>query len=165
MALKATVTAQISAEQTSPQDLSTPVNDFAKKFSQAFSDGSGNDQATKIFGDTRSLLASATENLDLAGVLTDAFGQIITFTAIKVLAIFAKETNVNDIVLGNAAATTWIGPFGAATHTVAIRPGGCAIFVAPNTGWAVAAGSTDFLKVLNGGAGSGVDYDIVALGI
>lgn len=165
MALKATVTAQISAQQTSPQDLSTPVNDFAKRFSQAFADGAGNDQANKIFADSRNLVASASENLDLAGVLVDAFGATITFTAIKVLAVFAKETNVNDVIIGNAAATAWIGPFGAGTHTVAIRPGGCAIFVAPNTGWTVGAGATDFLKVLNGGGTTAVDYDIVALGI
>lgn len=165
MALKSTVNLSISAEQTSPQDLGTPRLDFAKKYLQSFTDGAGNDQVNKWFSDTRTLLASANENLDLSGVLSDAFGVVIAFTAVKLLAVFAKETNVNDVILGGAAATTWVGPFGAATHTVAIRPGGALFFCAPNTGWAVGAGASDLLKVLNGGGTTAVDYDVIIGGI
>lgn len=165
MALKSTVNLLISAEQTSPQDLGTPTLDFAKKYLQSFADGAGNDQVNKWFSDSRNLLASATENLDLSGVLSDAFGVIVAFTAVKILAVFAKEANVNDVILGGAAATTWVGPFGAATHTIAVRPGGVQFFCAPNTGWPVGAGATDLLKVLNGGGTTAVDYDIVIGGI
>jgi len=165
MALRTSIVAQIGAEQVSALDLGSGEFDFVKKLGVSLADGVLTGQANKLFTDKRTLAASATENLDLAGVLVDAFGTVITFAAVKALMITAADANVNDVVIGNAAATAWVGPFGAGTHTVAIRPGGVAMFVAPKTGWAVGAGATDFLKVLNGGAGSAVEYDIVVVGI
>lgn len=165
MALTTTISASIAAQQTSPIDLGTGKFDLSKKYAKSLAEGNLANQANKIFTDTRQLAASATENLDLAGVLIDVFGQTITFTAIKSLLIVAKDTNVNDVIIGNAAATAWVGPFGAGTHTFAIRPGGFMAFCAPSTGWPVGAGTTDFLKVLNGGGTTVVDYDIVVVGI
>jgi hypothetical protein len=40
--------------------------------------GTGANQANQLFHDQRSLAAGASENLDLAGSLIDAFGRVIT---------------------------------------------------------------------------------------
>ena len=66
--------------------------------------------------------------------------------------------------LGGAAATQWQGPFGAVTHTIAVRPGGWfGIACVDATAWPAAAG-TDFLRIANSGAGTDVTYTIILLG-
>ena len=131
----------------------------------AYANGTGAGQADKVFVDTRTIAISGTDDLDLAGVLVDGLGVVITFVKIKAIILTAADLNTNDVVLGAAAATQFVGPFGANTHTVRARPGGLiALACKDATGWAVAAGSTDLLRVANGGAGTSVDYTICIIG-
>jgi hypothetical protein len=127
--------------------------------------GVGLNQADKIYAETRTLAASGNTTLDLAGVMTDVFGAVITFARIKGIFIFADPANTNNVLMGAAAATQFIGPLGSATDVVNVRPGGFACFFAPDaTGWAVGAGATDFLKFANSAAGTGVTYDLYLIG-
>lgn len=126
--------------------------------------GTGSNQANALFTDQRTLAASATENLDLAGVLTDSFGATLTFTQVKVLKICAASTNINNVVVGGAGANTFIGVFSDPTDKIAVRPGGCFVWVAPQTGATVTAGTGDILLVANSGAGTGVVYDVIIMG-
>lgn len=159
------VTVSIFSQIKSAGDLSFALDRFEKNYIKALTDGTGADQAKNHWHDQRTLGASASENLDLAGGLTNLLGDVLTFTKIKAIFIFAAVANTNDVVIGNAAANAWVGPFGAATHTLAIKPGGTLLLTAPDVnGYAVTAGTGDQLKVLNGGAGTGVTYDIILVG-
>lgn len=130
-------------------------------------DKSGADNAaslsTKIWFDTRTLAASASENLDLAGVLTAFDGSTVTFTKIHGIYIRPADTNTNQVVVGNAASNQFVGPFGAAAHTAAVDAGSTLMFTS-KAGWTVTPGTADILKVANSGGGTGVDYDIVIFG-
>ncbi len=126
--------------------------------------GTGADQADRVFFDERTLAGSASEDLDLAGVLTDAFGATVTFAKIRAIYVENLGTGSNNIIVGAAAATAFVGPFGANTHTVAVGPGGVLAMVNRHTaGWAVGAGATDLLKIANSTSGS-VTYRIVIIG-
>jgi hypothetical protein len=164
MTLQTTILSSVKATQTNTLDLGTPIAQLENTLRISLADGSAANQASKIFSDTRTLIASASENLDLVGTLIDAFGNVLSFATIKVLQITAKSTNVNSVIVGNAASAGWLGPFGALTHTVEVRPGGGVEFTAPGTGWPVTATTADILKILNGGAGSSVDYNIMIIG-
>ena len=130
-----------------------------------FVDGTGANQATKSFLDTRTLAASANESLDLAGGLTDAFGNALTFTKIRALMIRAAAGNTNNVLVGGAASNGFVTPFSDATDVAVVRPGGLLLLAAPDaTGYAVTAGTGDLLKVANGGGSSAVTYDIFLLG-
>jgi hypothetical protein len=155
----------ISGTLTGALDLQTLVSALTFTRGVSLDSGTGANQADKIFSDTRTLGASATEDLDLAGGLTDAFGASITFARVKIIAVSAIAGNTNDVVLGAAATNTFVGPFGAATHTVKVRPSGFVCFACSDaTGWVVTASTADLLRVGNGGAGTGVTYDIVIIG-
>lgn len=147
-------------------DIGTVKHDIAGWSAQhVLGDGTGADQFKQIFTDTRTISASSNEDLDLAGTLVNALGQTITFTKIRAILIKAAAANVNNVVLGGAASNQFVGPFGAATHTIAVRPGGFFGIAANDaTGYAVTAGTGDLLRVANSGAGSSVTYDIVILG-
>lgn len=165
MPLNANIIVGVTGDYTAAAGLSQPTDSLSLRYLTALTDGTGPNQANRRFVSQRTLAASANEQLDLAGALTDAFGATINMTAIKAILIVAAAGNTNDIIVGNAATNGFVGPFGAATHTAAVRPGGELLFVAPATGWPVTPGTGDQLRIANGGAGTPVTYDIVIIGI
>jgi hypothetical protein len=127
--------------------------------------GTGANKADKVYSERVTLAASATETLDLAGALTDALGAALTFVAVKAIILVAAAGNVNDVVMGGAAATQFVGPLGDATDKVKVRPGGFLACIAPDaTGWQVGAGTADNLKIANGGGTTGVTFDLIIIG-
>ncbi len=131
----------------------------------AFTNGTGANQANMVYGGTRTLAASATESLDLAGGLSNAFGNTITFTSIKTIVIVAAAANVNDVLVGGAASNAFINWVANATDIVVVKPGGMFCITAPTAaGFAVTADTGDLLKVANSAGTTGVTYDIVLIG-
>ena len=150
-AVTETVTAQVPATELRRQ--------------QSLANGTGANQADEMFSDTRTLGASSNEDLDLAGTLTNAFGDTITFARVKVIKVSAASGNGGNIVLGAAATNTFTGPFGAATHTISIPAGGEILLMAPDaTAWAVTAGTGDLLRVANDDGLASGDYTITIIG-
>jgi hypothetical protein len=154
-----------AATQTNPLDLVTgraPL-DFAASI--ALGSGTGANQADRVWSDSRTLAASTTEDLDLAGVLVDAFGATITLARVKGLIIRAAAGNTNPVVVGGAASNGFVGWVADATDKVNVRPGGVLGLFAPDSaGYPVTAGTADLLRIGNGGAGTSVTYDIVIIG-
>jgi hypothetical protein len=166
MSLQAKIAVLISAVLAGSADLGTlkqELTNYGPSFN--FADGSGANQANKLWSDTRTINASSNEAIDLAGVLTDAFGAGVSFTKVRALLVKASAANVNDVLVGGAAANQFLSMFGDATDVVKVKPGGCMLLVAPDAnGYAAAAGTADQLKIANSGAGTGVTYDILIIG-
>jgi hypothetical protein len=165
MPLSSSLGVSLSSTLSNALDLATARVPLAYSKSLDLSSGTGANQADKIFSDTRTLAASATEDLDLAGVLVDALGSTLTFARIKGLLICPAAANTNSLIVGNAASNGFISWVGGATHTVTVRPGGLFALFAPDaTAYAVTAATADLLHIANGGAGTSVTYDIVIIG-
>lgn len=163
MALNTRMLLDLSAELTSALDLATAKVPLSIKKQLVWPDGTAANQANRIFQDQRTLTASSTEDLDLAGVLTDPFGATITFARVRLLYVAAAAANTNNVIVGGDANALAI--FGAATHTLTVRPGGFVLLAAPDTtGYAVTAGTGDILQVANSAAGTSVTYDVVVIG-
>lgn len=163
MAVSATIRANITVEHTGAVDLgdSTWEGRFNKLIT--LTNGTGANMADLAWGDTRTLAASATEDLDLAGVLADAFGATITAAELVAIMVVAADGNTNDVVIG--AATAPIPLFGGTAGTFSVKPGGIFLCAAPGAAGqlTIGAGSTDDLKVANSGGGTSVTYDIMIL--
>jgi hypothetical protein len=140
----------------------TSLLNFARGLSLA--NGTGAEQADRVWDDTRTIAASGTDDLDLSGVLVDAFGATATFVKVKGIFVYAAAGNTNNVVIGGAAATQFVGPFGAAAHTIAVPPGQLFGITASTNGWPVVNAASDLLRIANSGAGTSVIYDIVILG-
>jgi hypothetical protein len=163
MGLRATLTAKIAALQTGSSDFGGPsFNPNVEKII-ALAEGTGANQADILFTDERTLAASATEDLDLAGVLTDAFGATIAAAEVVAILVIADVANTNNVVVGDATAPVPL--FGGTNPTFAVKPGGFFFVAAPNAAGllTVGAGSTDDLKIANSGSGTGVTYQIAIL--
>jgi hypothetical protein len=166
MALTSSLSIAANASLSTALDLATATVPLQVRKAVSLASGTTAGKADKVFSDRRTLAASGTEDLDLAGVLLDAFGAAITFARIKGLVISAAAANTNNVVVGAASATQWATLLNT-TGTITLRPGAsfCAIAgVADATGWAVTAGTGDLLKVANSAGSTSVTYDIVIIG-
>jgi len=160
------IKATVQGLYSSANDIANPVQDLMKQVALAFTSGVAASQADLLFADERTLAASANENLDLAGSLTDAFGAVLTFAKIKAILIYANAANTNDVIVGGQATNGWLGPFGAAAHTVAVKPGGVLLMAGPQLAGlgSVTAATADLLKIANSAAGTSVTYGVIIIG-
>jgi len=161
--VSATLEVGVKAKQTGAADLGTPniLVDVAK--SMEFTPGTAAvGQANVLFSDTRTLAASASEDLDLAGVLADALGATIAAAEVVAILIAAASGNTNDVQVTRPAANG-VPIFLAAGDGLALGPGDF-VLLTNRKGVAVTAGTGDLVHVANGGAGTSVDYDIVIIG-
>lgn len=159
-----TLSAQITGVQAGAADLGALEFSPNLAFVKAITNGTGANQADLLFADTRTIAASGSEDLDLAGSLADVFGATITMVEVLAILITADAGNTNNVVIGDSSAPVPL--FGGTNPTLAIKPGGMFMIVAPNAAgqFAVGAGSTDKLKVANSGGTTGVTYSIIVVG-
>lgn len=164
MALTTTIETRINAYETGSSGVSPIEAKHGINYAKSLVSGTATGQADVAWGKTATLAASANEDLDLAGSLTKALGGTATFVKVKAIQVTADEGNTNNVVVGGAAATQFVGGFGAATHTFAVPPGGTFLVAAPAAGWTVGAGASDFLRIANSSSGSSVTYKILVIG-
>lgn len=159
----ASVELRIKAALAGTNDLGTPrLNiDPIEEILQIVAGTDATNKCDLLFSDTRTLAASATENLDLAGVLANAFGATITAAEIVLIFIRAKAANTNSVIVGNVT-NGFVGPL-TATGTYTIKPGEYFLAVS-KSGWGVTAATADLLKIANSGGTTGVDYDVLIIG-
>jgi hypothetical protein len=126
--------------------------------------GTGAGKADKLYAASRTIAASTSENLDLAGGLTDPLGATLTFVKVKAILVIASSANTNNVVLGGAASNTFTGPFVDATDKVSVPPGGAVLLTHPGAGWTVTAATGDILTVANSSSGTTVTYTVLLIG-
>jgi hypothetical protein len=154
---------QIQGAYEALRDVANARQEVNLQRSLALLSGTAAGQADLFFADTRTLSASGTEDLDLAGGLTDAFGATLTHVEVVGLLISAAPGNTNNVLVGGAASNAWGAIFGAANDVLVLKPG-ASFFLMCDAGYAVTAGTGDLLKVANSGAGTGVTYTIAVIG-
>lgn len=165
MPLSGRLAISTNLQHTSALDLATGSLALTYAKNLDFTSGVSANQVDRIFHDTRTLTASATEDLDLAGGLTDAFGTTLTFVRIKGIIVAAAAANTNTVQVGGAAANGFVNWVADVTDKINVRPGGVFALYAPDgTGYGVTAGTGDLLRIGNGGAGTSVTYDLVVVG-
>lgn len=164
MSLSASMKLTVSASLSRALDLVTAQSPMVKSALLAFSDGAGANQADRVFHDTRTIAASGNEDLDLAGSLTDVYGQTITFARIKGVIIIASSGNTNNVNVSRPA-SNGVPLFLAASDGLAVKPGGFFAWGSPDaSGVAVTAGTGDLLNIANSGGTTGVTYDVIIIG-
>ena len=150
---------QITALDLGPVDLA-----FSLATTQALTSGVAAGMVDRVFTNTSTLGASATEDLDLAGVLLDAFGAAITFAKIKGIFIKAAAGNTNSINISRPAGATGVPIFLAISDGFVLPPGYTFAWFGPGTGVTVTAGTGDLITITNAAGGTSVTYDVIILG-
>lgn len=158
-----TIAVNVAASLVNALDLGSGSAPSNLRETYTFTNGVGANQAGNVFADQRTTDDTG-ESLDLAGGLTNAFGETITFTAIKAIVIRAASTNTLNVVVGAGGVNSLINWVGDASDTIIVRPGGTFALIASDAdGYGVTAGTGDLLKVAASATGS-VTYDIILIG-
>lgn len=164
MSLSATVKAVIDATLTKSADFETASSKITHSLSISLSDGTGASQADRVWKDTRTLSASATEDLDLSGTLTNIYGESVVFADVRAILITAASANTNNVNVTRPA-SNGLPIFLAASDGIAVRPGGAFMLFSPDTtGIPVTAGTGDLLTITNSAGSTSVDYSITIVG-
>jgi hypothetical protein len=167
MALTTVLTTQCVADLTTARDLVTATSPLNYRNRVSLTSGTGAGQADLVFSDTRTIAASGDDDLDLAGGLTDANGNTLTFARVKALIVTAAAGNTNNVLVGGDATSTFLTWVVAEPDAVILRPGASLALVAgvaDATGYAVTATTGDLLRITNSAGSTSVTYDIVIVG-
>jgi len=158
-------------------DASAPVStgpvSYAAKF--PMTDGVGENQADKIYWSKgRSLAGGASEELDLAGVLTDALVAVLTFVELVGIVVRVTAVNGAGVHVGGSSSNgfaNWIssaGTFGTDQPKITVKggpSGGLFVLVCTKAaGYGVTAGTADKLKIANDDGALAVTYDVGLIG-
>ena len=120
--------------------------------------GTNANQMSTLFRDAGTLTNGQDRTFDLAGSVTNSFGDVLTFEKVNFLAFAADGDNVDPINIGAAGVATpfdsWLTDTNAA---IIVRPGGFVLLTAPDlTGYNANEGN---LRILNTGTND-AEYQI-----
>lgn len=164
LALTTELNVRLAATATNPLDLSTPTDALVEAAKLILTSGTGASQADRMWHDTRTLSASATEDLDLSGSLSGTLGGTATFARIKMVLVTAATGNTNNVNVTRPA-SNGVPLFLAASDGIAVRPGGLFLWAATDsTGVAVTNSTADLLTFTNSAGSTDVTYSIVIIG-
>lgn len=168
MALTANIKVSANILQTGPGDYGEQIKrqiDFATRFTN----GTGANQSDILFLDERTVGDGSDDDIDLAGVLTDAFGTTVAMAEMTGIVVANRRisgtANTTDLTIG-AGSNPFLGFVGGTTPTIGpIKPGGVfALFAGDAAGiGTVTATTADILRITNG-AGAANTYQIMLLG-
>lgn len=165
MPLTTTVDVRVAAALTSVLDLVTVSAPLDTSKRNTLASGTGAGQADVLWSDTRTIAASSTEDLDLAGVLTGMLGGTVTMVKLKGILIRAAAANTNNVRVTRPAANgvPWLL---AASDGFDIGPGGTFLLLAPAAAGiaTVTPATADLITIANSSSGTSVTYDVVLIG-
>lgn len=142
-------------------DHTIPTSRIGKNLRMSWTSGTGENQANQWWADQRTL-ASASENLDLVGGLTDEFGNTISFSVIVEILIWNRSATASPAefltISGNALAGLGLG------GNSVIWPSGVMLLRAPLNGFPLADGTQDTLTISSVAAARTITYDIFIIG-
>jgi hypothetical protein len=163
--LRTIVTAKIETTFKNLLDLSTPIDTLTENKVIELANGTGANSADLCFHDQRTLSASATEDLDLAGSLAGPFGASQVFVELRAVYVFASASNTNNVQVIRPA-SNGVPLFMAAGDGIAIPPGGVFMWACPADGKVtITAGTGDLLTFTNSAGSTSVTYDVVLIGV
>lgn len=156
MANACSMTLTISAKESISDGRGSSQDNQTVNEALTFLDAAGALGVTSQWKDSRTL--TGTENLDLAGGVTNRFGVVKTFTKNKVL--YVKNAHTSGTITVGGGSNAFVGWFSGST---VLGAGEGMLFFSPlAAGKTVTAGTGDILQIV--ASVSAMAYDIVVLG-
>ena len=170
MTLNTAIVAQVRATQLGTNDFGGP--NFTPTMEAVLSLGMGTTagNADILWMDERTVASAANDDLDLNGVLANAFGATVSMVEIVGLFIINRSRsgatlNTTNLTVGAGTnpVTGWLG--GTTPTFGPIRPGGFVLFATPDAGGfgVVTASTGDILRIANS-SGAAATYQIAIIG-
>jgi hypothetical protein len=141
--------------------VSTVSESFSELLRQTHTDGTNANQMSAVVAIDGSLADSASVTYNLAGGVTNSFGDAVTFADVRFFAVYSDSSANSNIAVGGADSTAFDSWLGVTNSTVLVAPGGLFMFTSPNDGFCSTNGN---IKVSNTGTNT-VTYQVYIGGI
>lgn len=153
----------VKAVETDAVDLSIPIDDLAVTLLDILANGTGSDQADKMYHDRFSLNNAAT-TLDLHGGLSDQLGNAFSFKRVKLLLVINHNTVDGEFIEVGGDGNAFLFAKDK-TDIVPVKAGGCLLVFAPKaTGLPVTNNTGDILKFSTTVSTANVTADVIIVG-
>jgi hypothetical protein len=168
MTLTAKVQLRVEATQLGANGLASQKFTPVVSAALALANGTGVNQADLVYAEERAVASATNDDIDLRGVLADAFGATLNIAEIVAIAIVnaAADGTANTTALTIGGGTNpFAGIWGTAGDQIVIPPGGMFLIAAAGAAGlgTAGAGASDILRVANA-SGAAADYQIVIIG-
>jgi hypothetical protein len=136
-----------------------------KSYSVALGDGTGANQADRMFADQRTLADGGNETLDCSGLLAPFFGATaLALVRLKAFLFHSLPTNTTNLTVSRGATNGALLFTAVSSGVAAIKPGAMFLWCDPSaTAVGVTAGTADLITVTNS-AGAAATYDVYIIG-
>lgn len=164
--------ARIGWTFTNTNDFGTTSDSSGVSYSATMTNGTGSGAANKLFAKSYTIAASGNQSIDLAGSVTDFYGNTISFTKVKVIYVeHSTATTATTITVGVGGTNpfiNWIKSAGTITTDqprVVVRNGGVFLLACTDgTGYPVTAGTGDILYLTNEDGTNSATVKVVVVG-
>lgn len=134
-------------------------------YTSSLTDGDAVNKAEVAYCTNDSVTASGTDSIDVAGGITDAFGNVLTIAKLKTVYVQNLSTTTTDIINVVRPATDGAAIFGADGDLSAVGPGGVFLWHNPSAaGVTVTGADTDNIDIVEVGGINTVAYRICVIG-
>lgn len=173
MTLRVNLRASLEAVETGSNNFGIPSFTPVMQFIAEMENGTSAYQNDMIwFSEGRTLAASGYDDFDLAGGLTDAFGQTMTFAKTTGFFLTVNPTSTGgvasgSIAIGAAPSNTYLGYVSGPAQSIRpIQAGGTALLMNTDaTAFSVVtAGTGDIFRITNLSAVNPTTYNIAIIG-
>ena len=131
--------------------VSTVSETFGLLLRQSHTTGTNVNQMTDVVVLSRTLAGSTNETFNLAGGVTNSFGDVVNFREVRFLAVRSSSANNPTIEIGGASENQFASWLGDSSDKVKVAPSGLLLMTAPLTGFSSTNGN---LQVTNTGTNS-----------
>jgi hypothetical protein len=145
---------------------STNSNSFSYTSGQQ-TDGTGANQADRLYAARLTISAGGFFDFDLSGVLVDFFGNPILFAKVTYLYVelLSKTPQASSIEIGGAVANAFIGWIDTAAAKIKVPgPGVFLLGSAAAGGYTVTPGTGDILRITNNDGANAAEVNIAIIG-
>jgi hypothetical protein len=164
MALSGKIAFNADLLESGTVDLGVASYEAHVPYEWVVTNGTAVNQADKLWVDAnRTLAASAADSIDIAGVLTSAFGVSLTLVKLKGLFITTSAGNPDNLSVSRVA--SGVPLFVAATDALVIPPGGMFAWATKAaTAVAITPGTGDLITVTAAATAGTYTYTIAVVG-
>jgi len=137
----------------------TPVSEVFDQtaWTATHTSGTNASQMSAVWERSLTLTGGSTNLLNVAGGLTNSFGDALTLSRVNLCMFSADVDNTDTVVIGGASSNALATIFGDTADTLVLRPGGFVLLSAPDaTGYTTDAGTNAVLQLVNTGTNNAV---------
>jgi len=128
---------------------SSVTENYGNMYDWTHSSGTNANQMQTVVAAAHTLTNGQASVINLRSAV-NSFGDSVSFSAVKFLAVVADGSNTDAVLVGDAETDPFVSWAGGTNGVLGVAPGGMGMLVAPVAGYAVATNSCN-LRLLNTG--------------